>query len=206
MFRFVAILTLSVATCSVAAQESPSPDWRSIATGPQRDHVLSWDRLLESTITKAMALPEERIRGLDRRSILSLARSQSVDSIDPEWAGWWRCRSISLYWNEVEANAWRDCRFVRIGSYWRLQRQAGPAQFAGRLYPDAEIGVALLGETWERWGRQRGFGFDPNADLVGVLRRHDADRLVLHLPDPTHYRIVEIDLRPGRWPRDSNRP
>lgn len=193
---------LVLAGCAGGAREAPAPtastdaaapDWRRMATDPDRARLRGWrDAWLKALPAARSFAPE----GVARQGVL----------FDPDAAlpqptpvpGAYRCRVFKLGSQNGGAHRYTaypafDCRIAQEGDVLSFHKHTGSQRPVGLILPDTDrravfLGTLVLGDE----EAPLDYGRDASRDMVGLIERIGDRRWRMVLPYPRFESIVDV--------------
>lgn len=194
----VSLLVVACTGCSMIQPSSeivqtPSSDWRTIATDEDRARLRGWRDAFVS------ALEEARSSG----HIAEIGREGRL--LDPDAAiggripdGLYRCRVIKLGSQspgmlDYVAYPAFTCQVRQEGKVQSFAKLGGSQRQVGLIFPNDQLrqvflGTIMLGDE----GRAMQYGVDPDRDLAGFVERIGPERWRLIMPRPHFESVLDV--------------
>lgn len=192
------LLLFACAGCNIARPvteivQTPSSDWRAIATDDDRARLREWRDAFVSGLAEARASGHSA----------DIAREGAL--LDPDAAiggpipnGSYRCRVIKL---GAESPGMLDyvaypafaCTVQQRGRFQSFAKLGGSQRQAGVIFPNDQLrqvflGTLMLGDE----SRAMQYGVDQDRDVAGFVERIAPDRWRLVMPKPHFESMVDV--------------
>jgi hypothetical protein len=194
------------------AQRAAGPDWRRLATAPDRGRLRAW----RSAWTEAL----NAVRGDPAGAgMAAIARDPALFDPDRTMAGAmppvgdYDCRMVKLGRRRsvgavYAEQSWSRCRIddgdrsddgrPNDRAARRLTGLDGRQRPVGLLHPDTDARAVFLGSMTLADERPLDYGKDSGRDMVGMMERIGPTRWRLVLPRPAYQSILDLlELRPA---------
>ncbi|MGN6154515.1 MAG: DUF4893 domain-containing protein [Sphingomicrobium sp.] len=192
------LLLLACTGCNIARPvteivQTPSSDWRAIATDDDRTRLREWRDAFVSGLAEARASGHST----------DIAREGAL--LDPDAAiggpipnGSYRCRVIKLGAKspgmlDYVAYPAFACTVQQRGKFQSFAKLGGSQRQAGVIFPNDQLrqvflGTLMLGDE----ARAMQYGVDQDRDVAGFVERIAPDRWRLVMPKPHFESIVDV--------------
>lgn len=194
----LSVLLLACAGCSTIAPpteivNTPSTDWRAIATESDRERLRGW----RDDFTAALA--EARASGhsgeIAREGVL-LEPDAALGGSIPN--GLYRCRVIKIGAQsagmlDYVAYPAFNCRVQQDGRLQQFAKLSGSQRQVGLIFPGDQLrqvflGTLMLGDE----ARAMQYGIDEERDVAGFVERIGPDRWRLLMPSPHFESTIDV--------------
>lgn len=175
------------------AAPTPAPDWRSMATGADRERLRSWRNAWIAALAAA--------RASDAKAVAAQGVLFDPDRAlpgPPPPPGDYRCRVFKLGSGRAAAPGYIaypffDCRIDREDDVLSFYKRSGSQRPVGLILPDSDtrgvfLGTLVLGD--ERAPLE--YGRDATRDMAGLVERVDTRRWRLVLPYPQFESTLDV--------------
>lgn len=197
------LLSLTLAGCaSTSPPQCPpgmripsSANWRTLATGNDRERLREWRQAWVKGLEIAAAAGHAATIGGGG----ALLDPDAAIAFEPPPPGDYRCRTVKLGAKshgplDYVAYPWSECRIGADGEGGlRFDKLGGSQRPSGRLFADPGrrmifLGTLVLGDEQ----RPLDYGHDRERDLAGILERIGQDRWRIAFPYPAFESTVDV--------------
>lgn len=198
MWLALFLLLFACTGCAIARPtaeivQTPSTDWRAIATDNDRARLRGW----RDAFVAALAAARASGHGdeIAREGVLLDADAAKGGAIPN---GTYRCRVIKLgakspgLLDYVSYPAF-DCRIQQQGKLQSFAKLGGSQRQIGIVFPNDQLREVFLGTLMlADESRAMQYGVDADRDIVGFVERIGPDRWRLVMPRPHFESLVDV--------------